>query len=299
MQKLILFIWALLMVMMAPAQNSKPIKGNGRITTRTYTPQSFTAVDIGTFCNVTLTCGAMPMVKVTAKENLHEYLKVDVSDGVLTFVATAWLEETGLGLEIQTPFITKFTTAGWGNIDIRHVNTREFTLVATIGNVNVSGKVDRLRLTTGVGNVDASSLQARYVEIAKQGSGNIHVMATDTLVVEGSYSMLQYEGSPVILYKNGQHTAEKALVEEDTGISKDYVTVYLRNNSGKKQDFFIRGPAGHRFSYGFPIGAFRVRKETAPVGSKIWQELLGIKGSKLVELTADMEGKTLDLFPNP
>ena len=60
----------------------------------------------------------------------------------------------------------------------------------------------------------------------------------------------------------------------------------------------IKGPneSGRGFSYGFPMMPLAVRERKVPVGTKILLQKGDILNKKLLTITAENEGQTLNLF---
>ena len=78
----------------------------------------------------------------------------------------------------------------------------------------------------------------------------------------------------------------------------EWISFKIKNNSPKRNNFTVRGPKadGSYFGYGFPMNPHAVKKEKWSVGTKIYsQTKLGFK-KLLVEITAEDEGKVIELF---
>ncbi|MFK7936937.1 MAG: hypothetical protein AB8G22_25710 [Saprospiraceae bacterium] len=92
----------------------------------------------------------------------------------------------------------------------------------------------------------------------------------------------------------------EVLLQHETNqeVSKDlkYIKFQLKNNTLTRKHFYVRGPQGKRFSYGFPIGAQLKRAENWPVGTKVFK-VNKIGGRKLIyTVKLEDEGQVIDLF---
>ena len=198
------------------------IKGNGNIKIENRTTPTYDIIKMqGTF-DVDLIAGIEGNITVTADENLMQFIKLVVENGVLKIY-----EEKGKSLHacngnkilITVPFdkIVEFSLSGSGNVKANNViNTEKFVailsgsgdiildMVATeidakisgSGNIILSGKANNLTAKiSGSGDVRASELVAVNADVSISGSGNINIDCTDNLSAKIS-------GSGNIYYKN-------------------------------------------------------------------------------------------------
>ena len=75
-----------------------------------------------------------------------------------------------------------------------------------------------------------------------------------------------------------------------------YIEVALRNNSVAFIETCVKGPAKHPFSYGMTFAPGKIRRETWPIGTRLYQTNDGARTKLLVELQVDDAGQTLSLF---
>jgi uncharacterized membrane protein YphA (DoxX/SURF4 family) len=288
----------LALLISTPAMASDPINGNGKVKTETKVVEKITRVQVETYCNVTVKCGAMPRLEIPTDENIFEYLEVKERGGTLVIDANGWIEPTQIHVTLYTPYIHEFSNSGWGNIRIEDLQTEELYVEGRTGHFVMTGEVEKLKLKVGTGTVNAIALSAKEVFIDSDGHGNTQVMASEFLEVTGGTGNIRYEGEPTIENRseskriNIQHVSVK--IEEP---KIEYVEFTLVNNSNRKRDFYIYGPPGASFSYGFPMKPGQERTKIKPVGTEIYLEnWYGGKGSLVLTITKDMQGKTLSLF---
>lgn len=272
----------------------KPKKGNGNVLTKTLTLKEYHSIEIQTYCNVNIECGKMPMAKLTLDENLFQYFKLEVENGVLKISSTEWLKQSALVLELQVPFITGLTNSGWGKIHVNGLNTKGFKLIGRTGKISVSGKVNRLEVSTGTGSVNLENLKAKVVKVEKGGWGKVKVNATDSLYISGKYGEVTHTGDAVVI-KDGE---VKVMTEENAKKGTvTYIELSVYNNTPLRIQLIIKGPENANFSYGFAIIAYGKRVKNIPIGTKIWeQNSMGMKGKLLLEVKAEDKGKTIKLF---
>ena len=290
----------ILFALLVSAQN-RPIHGKGPITQKYYTLTQFHKINVNHSANVTIDCGTMPQVSIKTKENIHSLLKVNVADMTLNISSQGWIESGGTQIKINTPFISEYTCSGSGNSAINNLKTKNFTISTSSGNLKVTGEVTNMTINgSGSGNINLSKLKTKTIHISKSGANNISLNVSDTLFVTKMAGSISYIGSPVIIAADGIDTTYIMKSEEKAKAKRElrYVKITLKNNTNSKKDFYIKGPKGHPFSYGFPMRGNTKRVENAPVGTRIWQvNKLGIPTKLVYTLILEDKGKTINLFP--
>lgn len=325
MKKLLVIICTLLVTAPLSAQNSnKMIKGNGNIIIKKRTLDSFTKLYVNMFTDVDVTVGGMPMIEITADANIEKRINATVVNGMLTLetVEGYWLQESRPKIKISVPFLTEVRTYGQqtnvGNISITGIDVQTFKIDMLYGNVSLQGNAEVLEIASSNSNyynergtLDATALKAVEVRATIQGSNSASVFATEKLKADLKHdAVLNYKGNPgsVKLSGNAKQIASRKVAAVNpqkadnssakTKKSLSYVSLKIQNNSALRRNFVIKGPnpSGRTFSYGFPMNPFSVREEKVPVGTAFYLETLGVKGKKLVEVTAQDAGKTVKLF---
>lgn len=299
MKHLLLFA-VLLSTLLGYTQN-RPVKAKGPQKTKEITLESFHKIDISHNANISVVCGAMPMVKISAAQNILDLISVDIEQGTLLLKSDNWIESWTTSIQISVPFISDLDMNGSGNISVSNLQTDRFNLVCNSGNINLTGKVNHLSISgSGSGNLNTSGLSAKTVRIAKSGANNVRLNVSDTLFVDELAGSISYDGNPVVITDTGVDK-EYIMTTEERDVSKSnlvYVKLVLKNNTNQKQDFYIKGPKGHPFSYGFPMRAGTTRAENVPVGTKIWKtNKLGMRDGLLLTVTEANKNKTINLFP--
>ena len=225
MKKQILIIALILTSFTISAQswwNSKKIKGNGKVITKTRTISSFEKVNIGGSFNVNLVDGNVGTITLKGEENILPYIETEVKNGKLK---VQFKENTNIkttqNLTITIPFkninaislggsgnvIVKkniktdnvsFNIGGSGNITANVDSNTVKTSIGGSGNIKLNGETDHLKCSiAGSGNLKAYNLDANSVKASIAGSGNIQTTVNSNIKasIVGSGSV-HYKGAP-------------------------------------------------------------------------------------------------------
>lgn len=280
---------------------SKRIDGNGKITTQQKAVKQFYKVNVGTFCNVKVISGSMPMYSLKVDENLQEYYTIELKDGVLHITAEEWPEPTSILLTIQAPFINEFSNSGWGTIQINDLNTENFTLNANTGNVTLSGEVQQLTINAGTGTINAGKMTAKKINLHQNSHGKSVLGTSQSINISGELGKVSYYGNPIVNKEAASQSLSIKSIENyniilPKKVDLKYVTVTIKNNSFGWSGFVIRGPKMHDFSYGFSILPYNSKRERIPVGTKFYKKTLGGTEKELISISANDDCKTINLF---
>ncbi len=286
---------SLLLLPFPSFSQGKRIDGNGKVSTSIRTVNQFHAIQVGTYCNVEITCGQMAKLEITTDDNLLPYLKTPVRDGILYIETEGWIEATQIHLKIGVPFLHSLNNSGWGKIEVNNLDTRTFDLRAEVGEIVLRGKTETLNITAGTGEIDAFGMDAKTVLVKQRSHAMTKVSAGEMLRVQLEGGEVIYKGNPLAIEKTLSEGATLSSLEEaSTNSVPDlvYVRTILKNNSAQIARLQIKGPKGKRFSYGFNIGPFGSRSENVPAGTRI----LNNNGETLVTISEKDAGKRLKLF---
>lgn len=307
--------------------SNRVIYGNQKITNKTLTLNPFNQVSVNLFCDVQIECGKMALLEITADANIIKHISIEVKNNTL-YIETQkgyWIENSKPIIKIGVPFLNALEASGRqtgiGNISISNIDVDAFTLKQVLGTIYLQGETGELLIQSSndgnyknQGKLDASKLCAQIVTARMDGSNTATVCATQTLnATLKDDSNLAYTGNPANITRNekgngkvtqfGQNApevtkSEKAKQNLKPGVTLQYISCTVKNNTAKRRNFVIAGPngAGKNFSYGFPLMPFATRAKKVPVGTSIYLETAGIRGKKLITISAEDEGKTLNLF---
>lgn len=291
------FIFLLIFSFQLTAQKAK--NGNGNLETRTIEIKDFNKIvanfPIKAFVNV----GMPTVLTTTTDSNLFDHIRMEVIDGTLYIEQIDWVEASAVVVKIGTPNLTNVVSEGYSNFVIKNLNTEEFQLTNLVGKVTIDGKVNTFRFSMETGNLDASSLIAQevYASVWSHGKAQVNAIQLLDAKVAGS-GEINYINLPAKLKTNIKNDGEIVSIEDAQTPKSNvsYISFKIQNNSAGRKYFYVKGPKGKRFSYGFPMNPFAKRPEDWPVGSKVYQvNKLGAR--KLVAtIEAEDEGQVVKLF---
>lgn len=207
-----------------------PVKGNKNITTIEESMPSFSEISVTGSNDIIFEqkAGQSPSVRIEIDENLKQYVRAEVKNGVLSisldgqniqpsqFKAYASSEAlsrvriAGSGDIILKGNITSpsldISIAGSGSLyadDIQYDNLN--ISIAGSGGVKVAGSATNNNISIkGSGSVDAIDLNTRNTSCTISGSGSVKVYATEKLASK-------INGSGSILYKGDPQTHDKSI----------------------------------------------------------------------------------------
>ena len=212
--------------------NNKVPSGDGISDIQFRTTEGFHSVELLTGGAVTLRSGTEVALRVEADRNLIDNLKTEVRDSVLRIYfdrevnyrltplirvdvpgVLRRIRVVGGGLVSETnarnALQSEFRVEGTGSIQVQTGSISQTTAqVVGLGAVNLVGQTDQLNVQVdGSGEVQALSLPARSAQAVVNGSGQVYVAASDSLVaaVYGSGKVF-YSGSPRIRSLNNTTT---------------------------------------------------------------------------------------------
>lgn len=222
-----MYVLILAVVAASAFTSCKKINGKGSVVKKTYTPGTFTMVDLEGSGDVVLVKDTETFVEVETNENVFDAIKVEVKDNhvilgikngyalgtvstLVYYVHAPSIVQVGLdgsgnikggsgGMINGNTFAARI--AGSGNIDISDigVNTLE-GIIAGSGNMTLAGNVQNAKLTiAGSGNLKAFGVNSDVTDATISGSGNIETTTTQTLnaVISGSGD-IRYKGTPTV-----------------------------------------------------------------------------------------------------
>ncbi len=200
----------------------KKISGNGQVTTETRKVSSYDKITVTGAFKVKIVPGEPGIIKVTADENLLEYIETYTKGSKLVIRVNPEFtirHYSKLAVEVPADYLSRITLTGsgkvfnqsafdWNNLKLvmtgsgkmeidSEVKHLEATLTGS-GNIDLSGKTDTAEyVLTGSGDINAKNLAAQEVKATLTGSGNIYLQAIKRLNarIMGSGDVIYY-GEP-------------------------------------------------------------------------------------------------------
>lgn len=219
-----LFITGILLLLTTSACNfsdANVVKGNGTVTTKSYSLGYFSGVELAGAFNVVVQQGDEPSLTIETDSNLQELLEVSVEqetlhistqrdkalrptkmDVLLTYPALQRIQVSG-AVKLSSPgsVVTEnlsFELSGASEIQLdMEVNTLH-TQVAGAGKISFSGTANTHRIElAGASNLDAENLITSSTHITLAGAGSANVHATTSLHAQLSgVGQIRYYGNP-------------------------------------------------------------------------------------------------------
>lgn len=181
---------------------SNQVTGNGKSTTKTRAVLDFDKIQISGAYKIEVTQGGSESVKITTDDNIIPLVITDVKNDKLRIH-----NKSGISFSLTQPVLIQvvvrnlkqITASGANELVISKVSSDSLK-VNTNGSIqaDLSGQVNKLSMKiAGSGNVNASKLVAKSVQVRMMGSGEIQVNATKKLdtKITGS-GTVKYSGNP-------------------------------------------------------------------------------------------------------
>jgi hypothetical protein len=176
----------------------RSVRGSGRVTERVHKLSGISGVEMGTIGDLYIEKGRRNELRVKAEENLHDYLEIDVSGGMLEIksrrnvnirprkkiefhLTVKELDEivlSGAG-DVKAPDLEgkriRLVISGAGNIETGDLDADEIVLrISGAGDLSVGdGEADQLDVyISGAGVVDIGRLDAGTARLKISGSGD-------------------------------------------------------------------------------------------------------------------------------
>ncbi|MEL6122182.1 MAG: DUF2807 domain-containing protein [Bacteroidota bacterium] len=279
------------------------INGNKNIVTRTFPLEDVRQLEISLYADITVDAGASTEeITLTMDENLIKHVDMEVVDGRLDLGQLRWIETSNDAMiRISAPLIEQFIQGTHDVTRIVNLDRKEFSVMGLVGDIILEGTVQSINIGGELGTIDARELRAESVDVNLWGPST--VLLNEPARITGKMTdggTLTYEaGEPEVKVKttNGSILGTPTQIKEKKKPKTRYITVKIKNNSDQRLQAYVRGPKpeGKFFSYGFPMRPNQVKKERWTIGTKVFRtSTLGRR--KLIELTAEDEGKTVNLF---
>lgn len=274
------------------------IKGNKNIETRTFLVENLEDIKINLYAKITIDYAAEEKMTITADSNLFDKIDTDVVDGKLNLNQLEWIKASQkIVIKIGAPNLKSVEKGTHEMLQIINVDAEYLNLMALVGKVVVSGKVDQFNIGVEIGEVDASKL------IAENARVNIWSRGKASVYVENEiYSIIKNNGKLILVNqpKILKGDTKKAIAENKKVYNSDitWINFKIKNNSWNRNHFVVVGPKkdGSTFSYGFPMMPGSTRKESWSIGTKIYKvNSLGLR-KLLVEVKSNDKDTTVKLF---
>lgn len=201
-------------------QIRKTVYGNGDVIKKERSAGKFSGIKVSTGIDVYLKQTGNESIIVEADENLHEYIKTEIRDGILNIYSDANIRKaeskrvyvtmdeirsirtSSAGDVIgQTPVKTdklELSASSAGNINLE-VYVKEIEAdISSSGDMTLNGTADFLNVNlSSAGNLKAFELQVREADISASSAGDADISVSEKLTARASSAGdINYRGNP-------------------------------------------------------------------------------------------------------
>ena len=188
------------------SMNFGAARGSGNIVTERREVSGFKSVDVGGVFQVEIVAQKEFSVEVEADDNLLQYIKTDVRNGVLYIETSKKISPTGpIRVRVNAPEIENLDVSGVANVTANDIKTSEFGIDSSgASKVKVSGEAGKLTVdVSGATKIDAESLQVGDANVDASGASNVMLRVSGELRAEASgASKVIYTGTPFGVIKS-------------------------------------------------------------------------------------------------
>jgi len=182
-------------------------------TSTTIDLRDFDAIDVGGAYELDVIVGEDYSIELSGPAEEMARVEASLKNGALVLGSKKRQrgDRKGVKAVVTMPTLNRISVSGVVDADISGVKSKDFKLdLSGVGDVNVAGACDRLvARVSGVGEVDAQSLQCREVDVKVAGIGEARVYASESVSAEvsGMGGIMVY-GSPKSVDKRGGFFSE-------------------------------------------------------------------------------------------
>ena len=166
----------------------------------------FKGINVGGVFQVEVTAGKDYGVVVEADDNLLQYVKTEVSGGVLKSSSTERLKSsTPMRIRVSAPDIESIGASGACKISVADVKSSELRVdTSGASKVNLAGETSSVTIdVSGASNIDAANLKAENATVKASGASKVEVFVTGKLTSGASgASKISYSGNPTSVTKD-------------------------------------------------------------------------------------------------
>jgi len=190
----------------------------GEVVSRAYELQDFSAIEISGAYELDVKVGGEYSVTISGHESEMARSEVSVKKGALVLGSRKRLRRekdhdghNSLTATVTMPALDRLTVSGVVDADISGVDAGAFEVnLSGVGEVNIVGRCKRIDArVSGVGELNARSLECAEADVALSGMGEASVYARDMAKAEVSgMGEINIYGSPKTVDKRGGFFSE-------------------------------------------------------------------------------------------
>lgn len=180
---------------------------------RTLDLRDFDAIEIGGAYELDVIVGEDFSIELSGRSEEMSRVEATIKGTALVLGAKKRIkgDDKGVKAVVTMPALNRIAVSGVADADVSGVKSDHFKLdLSGVGEVNIAGECGKLfARVSGVGEVDAQSLQCRDVDVRVAGIGEARVYASESVSAEvsGMGGIMVY-GSPKSVDKRGGFFSE-------------------------------------------------------------------------------------------
>ena len=186
--------------------NFKGVKGSGNLASEVRNATGFKGVDVGGVFQVEITAQKEFGVEVEADDNLLQYIKTDVRDGVLHIESSQKISpKSKIRITVSAPEINDLDVSGVANVTLNDVKTASLNLDSSgASKIRISGETTNFTVdVSGATKIDAEQLTTVDANIDASGASSVTINATGEIRADASgASKILYTGTPAKINKS-------------------------------------------------------------------------------------------------
>jgi len=183
-----------------------PIDGSAVAGTEVRDLTGFQGVQVGGVFHVDVVAGKDFRVEVQADDNLLQYVRTDVENGMLKIATRERINShTPLTVRVSAPSIENLDASGVCKISLEGVNNSALSVdTSGASKVRLAGETSSVDIdVSGASNIDAENLKAKIAMVEASGASKVSVFVSDRLVSKASgASTISYTGNPTKVEKS-------------------------------------------------------------------------------------------------
>ena len=186
--------------------NIKGVKGSGQMASDARNAAGFKGVDVGGVFQVEITAQKDFSVEVDADDNLMQYIKTEVRNGVLYIETERKISPSGpIRVRVSAPEIENLDVSGVANVIATNIMTDELVLDSSgAAKINISGEVGKFVVdVSGATKIDAENLVVGDATVDASGASTVALNVSCELRADTSgASKIVYSGTPTSVKKS-------------------------------------------------------------------------------------------------
>lgn len=181
------------------------IDGSAVAASEVRNAHDFTGVEVGGVFQVEIVTGKQFRLEVQADDNLLQYVKTEVHDGVLKIETTEKINShTQMRIRVVAPNIESIEASGACEVSVDGVRNSSLVIdTSGASKIKLSGETANLEVrVSGSSSIDAEGLKTKAAQVEASGASDVNLFVTERLKSAASgASQILYSGNPASVEK--------------------------------------------------------------------------------------------------